>query len=98
MNRDIAEGIVKVFLFLAGAIVGAYIASKYKDYAYKNLIKSHDKETAEKMADEFKKKADELLKENKNSSEETSVKIKNLKKKFNSLCEQFGIPPYPAYT
>jgi membrane protein insertase Oxa1/YidC/SpoIIIJ len=69
---------------IAGIIGGALIIGNIKDKAYQELLKKHDKETAERMAKEFEAKLEQIKEEYKDNE-------KKMNRKMKRLCKQFGI-------
>lgn len=71
---------------LAGGLVASILTSNYKDRAYEELIKKHDRETAKRLSAEFNRKLEEL--EKRHSDNE-----KKLRDSIIRLCYEMGIPP-----
>lgn len=80
----------KVGGLVIAAIIAIIFTSNYKDKVYKELMKKHDKETAERLSKEFNKKLETLKKE----YEDKHIKTKEeFKQKVTDLCREFGIDP-----
>lgn len=80
----------KIFIGVGAAIAWTafviWATSRYKDKAFKEFLKKHDKETAERLSKQFEKEI-EAVKEKCNEDKET------YKRKVNDICRKYGIPP-----
>lgn len=72
------------------AIIAVILTSRYKDKGYKELMKKHDKETAERLSKEWSHKLDALKKEYKDEKIKTKEEFKQ---KVIELCREYGIDP-----
>ena len=72
------------------AIIAVILTSRYKDRVYKELIKKHDKETAERISKEFNQKLEVIKKEYKDEIIKTK---EDFKQKVSDLCREYGINP-----
>jgi uncharacterized membrane protein (DUF106 family) len=72
------------------AVTAIILTSKYWKRVNKELMKKHDKETAERLSKEFNKKLEMLRKE----YEDKHIKTKEeFRQKVSELCREFGIDP-----
>ena len=76
-----------------GLVVGGttmtILTSKKKDKVYKNLMKQHDVDTAERLTKQFQEKYDELI----HRYGKTAKEQQKLREAIIRLCKEFGIEP-----
>ena len=65
------------------------LTSKKKDKVYKELMKKHDAETAERLTKQFQQKYDDLVRKYGKAASEQQ----KLREAVINLCREFGIDP-----
>lgn len=93
MNKQTQDILSYLAVSAITAILFSILVSKYKDRAYKELMKKHDKETAERLSKEFNQKLESLKEDYENETIKTKEEFK---KKVSVLCREYGINPKPV--
>lgn len=78
---------------LIAIIVTMILTSNYKDKAFEELLKKHDKETAEKLTEQFKSEIDALKKEIAKLKLDKKEMIRRFKEGVENICRKYGIDP-----
>lgn len=90
---NVPEKAIKVAVTVAALTVTAVSAiiidRKIRNKAYKELLAKHDKETAERMREEFNAELKSIRDAKYKSEAEEQRKI-------NELCRKYGVSPYYA--
>jgi ClpP class serine protease len=82
--------IIIIPTLIVGGIVGAITMAIVKNRVFKELLKKHDKETAERMAKEFKAQLKKIKEEYEGDKEEMA-------KQMQMLCNEFGVDPAKVF-
>ena len=85
----VIKGAVAVAALAVSAITGIIIDRKIRNKAYKEMLAKHDKETAERMREEFNAE----LKRIRDAKYDNEAKEQ---RKINELCRKYGVSPYYA--
>ena len=88
--RDkVIKGAVAVAALAVTATTAIIIDRKIRNKAYKEMLSKHDKETAERMREEFNAE----LKRIRDAKYDNETKEQ---RKINELCRKYGVSPYYA--
>lgn len=89
LPETMLKGAVAVAALAITAVSAIIIDRKIRNKAYKELLAKHDKETAERMREEFNAE----LKSIRDAKYKSEAKEQ---RKINELCRKYGVSPYYA--
>lgn len=92
VDSNVVKGLIMVPVLIVGGIIGFAIGSRIKDKVYNKEIETHDKKTAKRLSNQFKKELDDIynrynlilwLKDKENAAAKQSII---------DLCKKYNVP------
>lgn len=78
---------------LSVSIVTAILVHNYDDKIYRELMKKHDRDTAKRMTEQFKKEIEALENEISMANKDKEQAKQMYIEKVRDLCDKFGVNP-----
>lgn len=82
-----------IMSYVMVAVFASILTSKWKDNVYKEYLKKHDKQTAEKLTKQFKSEVDALKKDIAKLKQEKEQAKKQFRDRIIVLCKKYGVSP-----